>query len=234
MPRGKIDLVTESTLHDLCSYDALPTHHWLIAPPVSLRCDPTAQTLKLYTIQSRQAYEELVREGVLIGDSTLGCPEFREAYSWMHRAMGRRVVPGRGTGLLWLWARTSRSQLRRDAKQSHGDVLLSARVDRDRVLVSEFSDWHAALNRVLHVPAIVGEKEDTWERRADEAFEDFEGRAAPFVDLPLAQWPKELRDEIEGSWESIFDPATWEAKRPLQATMRELRAADVVRAVRIR
>jgi len=67
-------------------------------------------------------------------------------------------------------------------------VLLAVRVARERVLLSDFHDWHTVLNQSLHVPPLPGES----------------------------------------------DPATWRTPPVLQATIRELRAEDVVRAVRIR
>jgi len=41
----------------------------------------------MYTIQTRDAYETLVRDGALVGDSSLGWPAFQEAYAWMLRQM---------------------------------------------------------------------------------------------------------------------------------------------------
>lgn len=47
---------------------------------------------------------------------------------------------------------------------------------------------------------------------------------------PITAWPEALRAEIESSWEAIFDLTTWRTPPVLQ----ELRAEDVVGAVRIR
>jgi len=194
----------------------------------------------MYTFQTREAYETLRRDGVLVGDSSKGADDwageqvFREAYAWMRRQMARRLPGPPHRGLLWLWPTATRELLRDIAKYARGEVLLTVRVARERALLSEFSDWHAVLNRYLHVPVNPGESEDEWELRWTALDDDFGARAKPYDAAPITEWPDELRVEIESSWEAIFDPATWRPKLNLQATISELRTADVVRAVRIR
>lgn len=187
----------------------------------------------MHTIQTRDAYETLTRAGVLVGDSSLGPSEFQEAYAWMLRQMDRRIQATPG-GLLWLWPAAARKRLLRSAKLAKSDVLLTVRVARDRVLLSDFLDWHAVLNRSLHVPAIPGESEGEWESRWNALDDDFHTRTGSYSALPITGWPDDLRAELESSWEAIFDPASWRTRPALQATMRDLRAEDVVRAVRIR
>ena len=53
-------------------------------------------------------------------------------------------------------------------------------------------------------------------------------------DLPIGQWPADLRREIEESWEGIFELHTWSDSAPVQATLHEICTEDVVRAVRVR
>jgi len=217
----------------LPAYGDLPARSWFLAPPLRLVSRLKSAVVTLYTVQTREAYETFVREGVLLGDPTLGEPSFQEAYCWMLRQMDARLPPPR-EGLLWLWANPSRRRLWSNAKLSSGEVLLTVRVHRDRILLSEFSDWHMVLNRGLHVPRFPGEAAAAWEARADALDNEFECEAEPHRDLPLAEWPTNLRSRLETSWEAIFDPATWNAKSWIQATMRELHPEDVVRAVRIR
>lgn len=187
----------------------------------------------MYTIQSHEAYETLARDGVLVGDPSLGWSEFQEAYAWMLRQMDQRL-PGSPGGLLWLWPTATRGRLRDGARHARGAVLLTVKVARDRVLLSEFLDWHAVLNRSLHVPPLLGESNEEWEARWSPLDEDFDERAKPYRGEPITAWPEALRAEIESSWEAIFDPTTWRTPPVLQATMRELRTDDIVRAVQIR
>ena len=112
--------------------------------------------------------------------------------------------------------------------------MLTVRLPRQRALISDLSDWHAVLNRYLHVPSDPGESEVAWEERWTALDDDFSARAEPYASRALTKWPDELRTELETSWDSIFDPATWTGTRTLQATTRELHADDVTRAVKIR
>lgn len=214
-------------------YRELPVRPWFIAPPLRVVSDPAAEVLTMYTFQTRDAYDSLVRDGVLVGDSLLGLPEFQEAYTWMLHQMDRRL-PGPSGGLLWLWPTATRRRLRDDARHARGEVLLTVQVAAERVLLSEFLDWHAVLNRSLHVPPLPGESDEDWEARWSPIDDNFDERAKPHRKEPITAWPEVLRAEMESSWQLIFDPATWRTPPMLQATMREVRAEDVVRAVRIR
>lgn len=214
-------------------YRDLPVRPWFLAPPLRIVSRPGAEMLTMYTLQTHDAYETLARDGVLVGDPSLGWPEFQEAYTWMLRQMDQRL-PGPQGGLLWLWPTATHERLRDDARHDPGNVLLTVRVAQARVLLSDFLDWHVVLNRSLHVPLLPGESNEEWEARWTLIDEDFEERATPYRGEPTTAWPEALRAEIESSWEAIFDPATWRTPPVLQATMRELRAEDIVRAVRIR
>ncbi|MFT4234454.1 MAG: DUF3841 domain-containing protein [Microbacterium sp.] len=217
----------------LRAYDELPKRSWWLAPPAHVVSSPGADMLTMYTIQTRDAYETLACDGVLVGDSTRGWPEYQEAYGWMLREMDRRL-PSTDGGLLWLWPKATRRVLSDNAKHARGEVLLTVRMPREQVLLSEFVDWHCVLNRFLHIPQHPGESDQAWERRGDAVHDGFDARARPFSEAPIEQWPNGLRAEIEGSWQAIFDPTTWGADAALQATARRVLASDVLRAVRIR
>jgi len=218
----------------LPAWDKLVARRLLLAPPPWRSIGRDRLTVVLHTFQTRGAYESLRREGVLAGDSTRAIPEFREAYAWMSTQMGRHRLGGGAGEIIWLWANITRRHLRRAARDCSGEVLLSVQVARDRALFSDFNAWHDVLNRVLHVPRERGENAEAWDARWEELDNAFRARAEPYDDQPLATWPIELRAELETSWEAIFDPATWPRYGDRQATMRVLRAEDVVRAVRIR
>lgn len=219
--------------HRLPAYAQLPSRPWFLAAPLRISADPRADVLTLHTVQSRAAYETLASEGVLVGDPSLGWAEFREAYDWMRRQMARRLPEPRD-GILWLWPTATRKDIRRDARQARGEVLLTVRVARERVLLSHFSDWHIVLNRGLHVPQLPGETDEEWDARYTKMRDAFDARTAGYRSAPLSEWPDDTKIDVETSWEAIFDPATWRQKPPLQATMHELFPGDVVRAVRIR
>lgn len=212
----------------------LPVRPWFLAPPLRVVSDPTAEMLTMHSIQTADAYKSLVDDGVLAGESWRGEPEFQEAYSWMLRQMAHRDIPGPRDRMTWLYVSTTRRELRWNARRARGEILLTVRVPRERLLISDLADWHAVLNRYLHVPLEPGDSEATWEERWTALDAEFSARADPYESLPLEQWPAGLRAELETSWEAIFDPATWAESRTLQATIRELHAEDVTRAVKIR
>lgn len=217
----------------LRSFNDLPALPWFIVPfPRSSASG--RELLTLSTFQTREAYEVLVRDGVLIGDSTRGWDEFQEAYAYLIRVMKDRGVPGPADGMLWLWPNPTRRRIRSHAKQARGEVLLTVRLSPDQVVISEFADWHFALNRMLHVPQGVGEGDEAWETRWGRVTDDFDSRVGDLKRQPIAEWPPELRDEIENSWEAIFDPTMWHPDSTLQATTHQLRMDDIIGAVRIR
>jgi hypothetical protein len=147
--------------------------------------------------------------------------------------MVARDITGEGDGMLWLWADIPRRHLRASDWSTPGEVLLTVRVARKRVLVSDFDAWHDVLNRYLHVSRISGETTHAWDARADAIMDKFWIRVDPYLRLPIEDWPVDLRAKVESSWGTIFDPDAWPRSGSRQATMRELRAADVVRAVRV-
>lgn len=185
-------------------------------------------------MQTADAFEELESTGKLIPDTSLAEPNFGDAYNWMLRQMEARL-PTIGDGALWFWARIRRRDLVDLCKLAPGSVLLSCSVPRERVLVSHFGDWHAALNGSPHVPDLPGESDDDYVARLERIFDDFEAhqKATEAARRPIRGWPAGLRAELEKTWEHIFDPATFGRSDRLQATMHALHAEDVIEAVRL-
>lgn len=215
------------------AYDRLPrrTPRLLRVPRLSAP-ELSAPTLTLVTLQSREAYETLQRDGVLRCASHPSDPDFREAYGWMASQMRRRL-PTAGDGILWAWARTKRAAVVHHARHARGQVLLTVQVSRDRVLVSDYLDWHQVLNRCVNIVPLPGESDVEWERRFDVEWDAWHERTRPYEGMPIDQWPTDLRAEIETSWETIFDLDAVSVDRPLQAALHTLTVEDVVRAVRI-
>ena len=139
----------------------LPGRPVLLAPPFRVASDLDAPVLRLQTIQTPAAYEALRRNGILAGDPALGDADFAEAYDWMRWQMAARL-PTSGDGILWLWAKTTYRDLVGNARHARGDVLLTVRVPRERVLLSHFGDWHTVLNRGPDVPLLPGETIEEW------------------------------------------------------------------------
>ncbi|MEU4822874.1 DUF3841 domain-containing protein [Actinomadura sp. NPDC023710] len=196
--------------------------------------DLDTERLLLHTVQSAEAFEVLLTTGTLTTDPDLAEAEFRDAYDWIHRMMAARL-PTSGEGALWLWARTRRKHLVDSCRRSRGQVLLTCRVPRERVLLSHFDEWHLVLNRALGMPRPPGESEDDAFARWEEAQDDFNARlrAAGLRDAPIRNWTPDLRNEIETSWECILDRANYGPSECWQATVHALNTNEVVEATRI-
>lgn len=84
---------------------------WPMIPPWPVQAPSLPGMLNLYTIQSREAYEALQCDCVLVGDSSRGWSDFQAAYAWMLGEMEARELPGADGGLLWLWQAKTRQDL---------------------------------------------------------------------------------------------------------------------------
>lgn len=207
-------------------------------PPGRIGYDLDAPILLLHTIQTGVAYERLLSDGVLRPSPELAATEWPEAYAWMNRMMADRL-PTTGDAALWLWARIRRydlvSNCRRASRSSDPQVLLTCRIPRERVLLSQFDEWHSALNSALAVMVDPGETDESFESRFDELTDAFIARLddANVRNSPISEWPADLRAEAESSWECIFDRRRFDRRSYWQATVHDIRAEDVTDAVTI-
>ena len=112
--------------------------------------------MKLWTIQHRAAYEEMLQTGVLRANSAYIFDEFfRDSYNWMVEQMKKRIGnPPEGVELpIWAWYQWEGNRKRPDMRH-HGRssekgvpiVLLTVDVPDDQVLLSDFNYWHVVLN----------------------------------------------------------------------------------------
>ncbi|WP_457974605.1 hypothetical protein [Arthrobacter sp. D1-17] len=86
------------------------------------------------------------------------------------------------------------------------------------MLLSQFGDWHSALNRSPLIIELPGESDEEYMARLECAFEDVDARvraAGVTPDAGYRHWPEDLRSELETSWEFILDPGNYGALRQL-------------------
>lgn len=202
-------------------------------PPGRVGYDLSAPYLLLHTVQATEGLEELLATGRLVPDPANACADYTQAYAWMLRQMGQRL-PTTGEAAVWLWAKIRRTDLLEHCRAYSGQVLLTCRVPRERVLLSHYADWHSVLNTAPNYRDLRGEDEAAADARIDALHGDFYARvdAAGVDEDDLSDWPAELRDELEATWETIFDPAWYRRAVYWQATVHELRSEDVVEVVR--
>ncbi|WP_416779510.1 DUF3841 domain-containing protein [Microbacterium lacticum] len=115
-------------------------------PPGRIGYDLDADVLLLHTIQTSAAVDELRKNGVLRPRPEHTASEWPEAYAWMVRMMGERL-PTSGSTAVWLWARIRRYDLISNCRRAvvpgqEPQVLLTCRIPRERVLLSQFDEWH--------------------------------------------------------------------------------------------
>lgn len=211
-----------------------------VAPCVQADADPDAY-VDLHTFQTVKAFEELRQNGVLEGSPRYWESDFAEAYGWMKREMDRRL-PTSGDGMVWMWAATTRRELLDSARRYRGEVLISVRLPRKQVLLSHFGDWHCVLNRTLLIRGDRDVPWPDWEAGFDRSWDEWSERTRDCEQMPLESWPGAVREELERSWQSIFDPsawvesydgASWVPARYIQGTAHRITLDAVTRAVRL-
>lgn len=217
----------------LPAYDDLPLRRaWQLRAPWWRRLSGEADAdadgkLRLWTIQSPEAYEILRRDGTLHGSPDHITPEYARPYAWLEEQAAHRLPTEPGT-LLWLWVRADNDHLRGCARYGEEEVLLEVTIPRDHVLISAFGQWHSCLNGYPVIPVLPGETPQGWSRRADEIYEVL----APYKhDRPV---PEILVQIMQWTWAAILDPATFEDDEVLQGVVHQLHSHQVVRAVRLR
>lgn len=205
-----------------------------VVPPGRIGYDLDGDVLLLHTIQTATAFEELLTTGALRQGPELADSSWPDAYGWMCRMMAVRL-PTSGDAALWLWAKIRRVDLVGNCRRARGEVLLTCRIPRERVLLSHFDEWHSVLNADVAIPNLPRESEDEFDNRWDRVYHDFHARlkAAGVGNTPVSRWPEALRSEAERSWECIFDLTNFGTRDYWQATVHELHSDDVIEAVRI-
>lgn len=163
--------------------------------------------MKLWSIQSREAFSILNRDGVLycsnpataiyLDDGENGA--FSRAYAWMANQMERRIkVPRPENALfpLWAWAQVGsyKKEYHPDSSDFvHGSsVLLELDVPDEELLLSDFDIWHCVLSGS-------GAYTDKRMEKRLARYYDENGFKKPEV------LPQDLRDYVVSSWERVFD-----------------------------
>lgn len=193
-----------------------------------------SSTVTLYTIQARPAYEKLQQQGVLRNDREMSMiqgygPEFSRAYQWMVRQMKQRLgePPEADVVPIWAWSRYKSDQPKPDLdngghlEPGTEGVMLTVELSVERLLFSDFDDWHHALN-YWYLPEDETDRERFEERQKQQGVSMHEQKPLP---------DDELHEEIMSSWERMFVPVDQrddsEGHPRLQATCWEIHEGAV-------
>lgn len=185
--------------------------------------------MRLWTIQPIEVYQELMNKGVFSCNpnkskylSDIDFIQMRESYDWLVTQMDKRgIVHPEGINYpIWAWHTRDWKYKKPDLRNSGFDtkgkkcVCIEFEIPDEKVLLSDFDEWHNVLNR-MPIDSSSNEKE----------FDEFYA----WYDT-ISQFEKE-KYMIE-SWNQIFDltpiNTKWRSKgKWIQATFWQLRLEDV-------
>lgn len=185
--------------------------------------------MRLWTIQGIEIYEQMQEEGFAYctKPSWSDEAEFMRAYRWMSAQMKKRIGEPPIEQIeypLWAWFQYDSSKKKRPPRSplnvAEGvSAYMEIEVPDKEVLLSDFSNWHCALN---------GCPFDNWQQieRKTRLLDKVAGKHLGFKD-----YPSDIQQEIEASWEPIFDlnrrdktvGRTHRRNRSIQATFWVLR-----------
>lgn len=166
--------------------------------------------MKLWTVQSNEAYQKLQRDGMLSGDRTLIMEEsFLTAYQWLCRQMEKRIGPPPHPDVFPVWAwhtweggsgKPDMRRYRSEVEAPDGCWRLTLEVPDDQVLLSDFDLWHfplngwyLALSEKEYRTSSADYKEKSWER----IFQ---------LDLPANDWCVSEKKSIQATFWTL----TWD------------------------
>ncbi|HPY83634.1 MAG TPA: DUF3841 domain-containing protein [Ruminococcus flavefaciens] len=193
----------------------------------------------LWTIQTEEAYQQLIQTGRLYGDIQHIDEDFIFAYDWLANEMIKRIgnPPTDVKYPVWAWyqcqGKRKKPDLRHSGYSEKGTplVLLTVDIDEKDVLLSDFDDWHCVLN---YFYLALNEKEDDLfhSRYAEEGYKITDLNNFALTSPCL----EECRKQIEQSWQLIFDlnrnEPDWDTpldKKSIQATFWELKKENVLK-----
>ena len=155
--------------------------------------------VRLWTIQPKEVYEELLKNGIFrcnknkIKDLDFWGPK----YEWMAKKMKEKIGPPPEGVIfpIWFWYKRDGQNKKPDLRKRREFgpkgaemCLLEVGIPDEKVLLSDFMNWHFVLNG-SHTYSTA---------KTEEAFDE--------LDSWLQSLPAEAAQrEIEKSWDSIFD-----------------------------
>ncbi len=150
--------------------------------------------LMLWTIQAEAAWDKAQSVGALKADGRRVWREFRPAYQWMMHQMSDRLPAYDGSYPIWAWA-SPKPDLRRSVylRSNEPGVRIEFTASDNDVLISDFGSWLTVINQD-YLSLSAADNSDFWAR--------YERHKGDF------EYMEVLRDEVEASWDRVFDLET--------------------------
>ena len=129
---------------------------------------------------------------MICADGRRICQHFRPAYQWLMGQMNQRIPGYNGAFPIWFWY-SPKPDLRRSGYWAGGQrgLRIELEVPFAKILLSDFNTWHCVLNR-WHL-SISSRESRKWDRKTN-GFNHFN-----------AKLPAPYEDELQSTWERIFD-----------------------------
>lgn len=159
--------------------------------------------MRLWTIQGIEIYNQLRNEGIAYCTKpSWGIDDnFTYAYRWMAKQMRKRIGQPPVDDIeypLWAWYQYDSVKKKKPPRspldiQEGLSAYMEIEIPDEMVLLSNFSNWHAVLNQCALA---------NWKQidKKIEVLDKMAGRILVFNEYPL-----EIQNEIENSWNAIFD-----------------------------
>lgn len=203
------------------------------------------ETITCWTVQHAAVWQSLQETGQYclsdVAAATYIEPGHSQAYGWLREQMQRRL------GILcnypiWAYARIHPEDYRNEinawltpiekAPKPEPHVLLECRLPVGSVLLVDSDEWHNVLiGWPVHAADASEGAVDAWWDGLEGRLSDEEMQAGT---ISHSGWPPHIRQEIEATWEAIFDISYWQQHRPhasVEAVFSELRLDQVRRAI---
>lgn len=196
--------------------------------------------MRLWTIQTEEAYQILKRTGLLRAERSHVLNEsFVMAYDWMVKEMAKRIgdPPNEVVYPIWAWyqweGKRKRCDLRCGGYAERGTPLvqLTIEIPDDNVVLSDFDDWSYVL-AFWYYPLTEQEDNDFEAEYQKDGFHFLDMVNHKNTDPRMDKY----RKRIVESWQRIFDiwkEASYSScpidKKSIQATFWELRMEQVIK-----
>ncbi|MCA9310855.1 MAG: DUF3841 domain-containing protein [Phycisphaerales bacterium] len=188
------------------------------------------EVTSFWTVQPREVWTTLEADGVIhVREDRIPAGGVHPQYRWLSDQLTRRLPGWEGRLSWWMYAR--RPDLRAIRHLRSGDqVLIEVAAPALRVVSFPCWAWHD----VFCATHLARSRDEAlaWYRRVRSAV------SARPAELMFDDYPKVLREELERSWERLFDPelpaCSWQRRRSStsrEAVVDELRV-DWIRSVR--